>query len=52
MGARLYGERYLRKVQRHGLGIAEREDQASALAKLRADGAEDVGRFGSRILGR
>ncbi|WP_278377387.1 hypothetical protein [Sphingobium yanoikuyae] len=35
-------ERHLRQVQRHGLGVAEREDQACSLAKLRADGAEDV----------
>ena len=50
VGSRFDGQRYLRKVQRHGLGIAEWEDQASALAKLRADGAEDVGRFCSLIL--
>ena len=32
-------ERYLHQVQRHGLGITEGQDQASALAKLRADNA-------------
>ena len=46
------GQRYLRQVQRHGVGIAEGQDQASALAKLRADGAKDVGRFGPLVLGR
>lgn len=44
-------ERYFRQVQRHGLGVAEREDQACPLAKVRADGAEDVGRFRSLVLG-
>jgi len=52
VGARFDGERYFRQVQRHGLGIAKGQDQASALAKLRADSAEDVGRFGPLILGR
>ena len=44
------GERYLGQMQRHGFGIAERQDQPSALAVFRADRAEDVGRFRSLIL--
>ena len=51
MGARLDSKRYLRQMQRHGLGIAEWENQASALAKFGADGTEDVGRFRSLVLG-
>jgi len=52
VGARLDGEGYLRQVQRHGLCIAKGQDQARAFAKLRADSAEDVGRFRPLILGR
>ena len=44
-------KRNLRQVQRHGLGVAEGEDQACPLAKLRTDGTEDVGRFRSLVLG-
>lgn len=52
VGAWLDGERYLRQVQRHGLRVAEREHQTSALAQFRADGTEDVGRFRPLVLGR
>lgn len=45
------GERYLDKVQRHGFGIAEGQDQPSALAEFRADRPEDVDRFRPLILG-
>jgi hypothetical protein len=45
VSAWLDGERYFGKVQRHCLGVAKRQDQASALAKLGADGAKDVDRF-------
>ncbi len=43
VGTGFDSERYLRQVQRHGQGVAEREDQTCPLAKLWADGAEDVG---------
>jgi len=43
MGAWLDSERYFRQVQRHGLGIAERKDQASPFAQFWADGAKDIG---------
>ena len=46
------GECYFGKMQRHGLGIAEGQDQTGPLAKLRADRTEDVGRFRPLILGR
>jgi hypothetical protein len=46
------GERYLGKMQGHGFGTAEGQDQPGSLAKLRADRAKDVGRFGPLILGR
>jgi hypothetical protein len=46
------GERYLDKVQRHGLGIAEGQDQPRTFAELRADRPEDVDRFCPLILGR
>jgi hypothetical protein len=44
------GERYLREMQRHGLGIAEGQDQTGALAEFRADRTEDVGRFRPLVL--
>ena len=46
------GQRYLHKMQIHGFGIAEGQDQTGALAQPRADRAEDVGRFRSLILRR
>lgn len=52
VGTGFDSERYLRQVQRHGVGVAEREDQTCPLAKLWADGAEDVGRFRPLVLGR
>ena len=52
MGAGCHGERYLGEMQRHGLGIAKRQDQPGALAKLRANRAEDVGRLGPLVLRR
>ena len=39
------------KMQRHSVTIAERQDQAGALAFLRADSAEDIGRAGALIMG-
>ena len=33
----------LRQVQVHGVGVAERQDEAGRLALLRADRAEDAG---------
>lgn len=44
------GERYLGKMERHGLGIAKRQDQTGALAKLGADRPEDIGRFRPLVL--
>jgi hypothetical protein len=46
------GEGYLGKMQRHGLGIAERQNQTGTLAKLGADRAEDIGRFRPLVLRR
>ena len=51
MGTVCHGERYLGEMQRHGLGIAEGQDQPSPFAKFRADRAEDIGRFRPLILG-
>ena len=45
------GERYLREMQRHGLGIAEGQDQTGALAEFRADSTKDIGRFRPLVLG-
>ena len=39
------GECYLSEMQRHGLGIAERQHQPRAFALLRADCTKDIGRF-------
>ncbi len=36
----------------HGLGVAVGQDEAGADATLRADGAEDLGRFRALVLGR
>src|SRR5947207_8090383 len=41
----------LREVQVHGLGIAGRQDQGRALARVWADRAEDVGGSGALIAG-
>ena len=45
------GERYLGQMERHGLGIAEGQHQPRTLAVLRADCAEDIGRFRSLVFG-
>ena len=45
------GERYLGQMERHGLGIAEGQYQPRALAVLRADRAEDIGRFRPLVFG-
>ena len=45
------GERDFGEMQRHGLGVAERQDQPGTLAKLGADRAEDIGRFRPLVLG-
>ena len=50
VGARFDSERYFRQVQRHGLGIAERKDQASPFAEFGADGTKDIGRFRPLVL--
>jgi hypothetical protein len=41
-----------RQMKVHRLGIAGRQDQGCALALLRTDGTEDVGRGGPLITGR
>ncbi len=51
MGVRGDGARYLLELERHGGAVAERQDQARALALLRADGTEDIGRAGALIVG-
>jgi len=43
-------ERYLDEMERHGFGIAERQDQTGALAKIGADCTEDIGRFRPLVL--
>src|SRR5271163_4100823 len=50
VSAGLDGKRDLPEVQRHGLGVAGREDETGRLAERRANGAEDIGRGGSLIL--
>ena len=44
-------ERYLGQMERHGFGIAKGQHQARALAVLRADRAEDIGRFRPLVFG-
>ncbi len=51
MGVRGDGARYLFGMERHGGAVAERRDQARALAFLRADGTGDIGRAGALIVG-
>ncbi len=51
MGVRGDGARYLFGMERHGGAVAERRDQARALAFLQADGAVDLGRAGALIVG-
>ena len=43
VGARGDGGRDLAEMQLHGGGVAERQDEARALALFGADGAEDIG---------
>jgi hypothetical protein len=43
MGARRDVESYLFKVHAHGLAVATRHDDASALTLRRTDGTEDPG---------
>src|SRR5271168_527739 len=50
VSAGLDGKRDLPEVQRHGLGVAGREDETGRLAERGANGAEDIGRGGSLIL--
>lgn len=45
-------QRDLGEVQVHGVGVAERQDQAGRFALLRADRTEDVGGFGALIVRR
>jgi len=49
--ARRDGERYFGQMQRHGLGVAEGQDETGTLAVLRADRAKDVGRLRPLVLG-
>jgi hypothetical protein len=43
VGTRRDGERYLGKMQRHGLRVAKRQNQTGTLAKFGADRAKDIG---------
>lgn len=43
MGIGRYGLRYFGQMERHGLRVADRQDQTGPFAKLRADGPKDVG---------
>ena len=52
MGTGCDGLGDLREVEVHRLGVAGRQDQGRALALLRADRTEDVGRGGALITGR
>ena len=44
------GDGDLLEVERHGLGVAGREDETGRLAERGTDRAEDIGRGGSLIL--
>ncbi len=52
MGLRFDDLGDFRQVESHGLCVAAGQDEASALALLGADGAEDVGRLGALIMAR
>jgi hypothetical protein len=52
MGTRRYSSGYLGKVQRHSFGVAAGQDERRALALGRTDGAIDIRRRGSLVLGR
>jgi hypothetical protein len=43
VSAWLDGKGDLLKMQRHGLGVARREDETSRLAERRTDRAENIG---------
>ena len=51
MGARCDGARDFLQVQDHGGCVAKRQDQTGPLSQSRADGAEQIDRLGSLILG-
>ena len=52
MSAGRYSSGDFSKMQVHRVGIAERQDEACALAERRADRAKDVGRGGALIMRR
>ena len=52
VGSQRYLGRDFVEMPLHGLGVASGQDEAGADATLRADGAEDVGRFRALVLGR
>ena len=52
VGTRRNGLGDLHEVQVHRLGVAGGQDQSRALALLRADRSEDVGRGGALVTGR
>ena len=52
VGAWRDAQGYLRQMQVHRVGIAERQDEACRLTFLRADRTEDIGRFGALIVRR
>ena len=45
------GMRYFGQMERHGLRVANRQDQTGSLSQLRTDGPKDVGRFRSLVRG-
>ena len=51
VSARSDGKRYFCQMERHGFCITQGQDQPSTLAMLRADCAEDIGRFGPLVFG-
>jgi hypothetical protein len=52
MGARSHGDRYFGQVQVHCLDVATGQHKARALALLRTDCPENVGRGGTLIVRR
>ncbi len=52
MGAGSDGGRDFLQVKVHGVGVTAGQDEARANASGRTDGAEDIGRTGTLILGR
>lgn len=51
MSAGIDYRRDLGEVDGHGVGVAPRHDEPRAFARLRADGAEDVGGFRALVMG-